>query len=229
MKILDDINRLNLVNQKTEEMPNYDLKKRETSIKIYLNLTGNLIILGVVDNNYIHWASITKTNEIEVNESIFNYISNVKYDIVSSEYKALESVNIRYEELKKWYCSSLTRADENNMAWRTPFGHYYGVDQVKNNGLYFAKDVNCFLASLQKLCHYRESNGNYIIVLRGYYDILSGDKGDYAYYELVKPLIGILEQENYLRVSENDEIRKLYVECMNQCSRLYNQYMTVVR
>lgn len=182
-----------------------------------------------MDNNYIHWASLTKTSDKQVNEKIFNHVANDAFMLVSHEYLALESANIKYKDLRNWFSSRLVREDRHNMAWKTPFGHYYGADQIQYNGKYFAEDVSYYLESLQKICRFREAVGDYSIILRTYLNKLSEDNRDYRYYEEVKPLIGILESEDYLRVSENNEIRELYKKCMDQCANLYNRYMTEVR
>ena len=60
-----DITILNLVNQNTQVIPNYDLSGRETSISIYFNNDNDVIIVGEVDPNYIYWASTTKIYEKE--------------------------------------------------------------------------------------------------------------------------------------------------------------------
>ena len=45
----------------------------------------------------------------------------------------------------------------------------------------------------------------------------------------MKPLISILKCEQYLKLSKNEVVRNLYLECMKQSDVLYNQYMNVAR
>ncbi len=231
MVLLEIYKEYNLVNDQTKVEPNYDLSNRETSISILIDLYGNLIMLGVVDNNYIHWASLTKTEDKYLNEIIFNHLANDKYDKVSYCYKAFREKGIEYEDLKHWYNASLIRDSRYNMAWETPFGHYYASNQIENNGKFFANNVSHFLASLQERCDFRECNGEYIKVLEYYCNVLLNNQMDtnYANYCMVKPIEEILLKEDYLRVSKNSEIRELYIQCMDLISNLYNRYMTVVR
>lgn len=218
----------NLVNHRTMVKPNYDLSNRETSIRIYIDRKGNLITLGIVDNNYIHWASLTKTEDKKLNEIIFNHIANDEYSIVSQEYLALQTKGIKYEDLRQWYGATLTRDSRYNMAWETPFGHYYGADQIDNNGKYFADDVSQYLVILQERCKFRECDGEYIDILNYYRNILLQNDDD-LYYQQIKPLAEMLQKEDYLKVSTNTEIRELYLQCMNIISSLYNCYMSAVK
>lgn len=218
----------NLVNQHTKVESNYDLSSRQSSIKIYIDRKGNLIILGIVDNNYIYWASLTNTDDKELNEKIFNHIANDEFSIVSKEYLALKTRGIEYKDLCQWYSATLVRETKNNMAWKTPFGHYYGTDQINNNGSYFANDVCHLLGTLQSSCEFRECNGEYIKVLDHYRNLLL-QNDDYSYYTQIKSLEEILQKEDYLKVSKNIEIRELYTQCMDIISQLYNCYMSAVR
>ncbi len=231
MDLLEIYKEYNLVNDQTMVKANYDLSKRETSIQILIDRNGNLIILGVVDNNYIYWASLTKTEDKHINEIIFNHLANDPYDKVSHSYQALRTKGIEYEDLKHWYQASLVRESKDNMVWKTPFGHYYGADQIENNGKYFANDVSRFLANLQERCEFRECNGEYIKVLEYYRDVLLHNQmdSDYMIYYKVKPLEEILRKEDYLRVSTNSEIRELYIQCIDVIGNLYNRYMSVAR
>ena len=52
---------------------------------------------------------------------------------------------------------------------------------------------------------------------------------DYSYYHDMKPNIRIIEDENYLKLCPNPEIRNLYLDCVHACRNLYNRYMTAVR
>ena len=65
-------------------------------------------------------------------------------------------------------------------------------------------------------------------ILKNYLSLLTEDK-EYLYYLKMKPLISILKCEQYLKLSKNEVVRNLYLECMKQSDALYNQYMNVVR
>ena len=113
------------------------------------------------------------------------------------------------------------------MIWETPFGHYYG-DNRENNRNYFSNDISNFYEELIKKCNFRIGEGFYVNILKNYLSILKEDS-EYLYYFKIKPLISILECEQYLKLSPNKDVRDLYLECLNECSSLYNKYMNVAR
>lgn len=230
MGIMNNIQQLNLVNQRTQVTPNYDLSNAETSIKIYIHADKYLIVLGVVDNNYIYWASLTKVDSKDENEAIFNYISKGYINMVSTVLIVLRTINISMDELStSFYCGLLKRKKPLDSGWDTPFGFSYGNDSSINLGTCFAKDVDYYFLTLQKLCSYRECDRYYINILNKYYNYLKSGEDDFNHYVLAKPLIEILENEKYLVVSKNEQIRFKYIECMQQSSKLYNNYMSTVR
>lgn len=239
---MDDIESLNLVNQYTRVEPNYKLSGRETSIEIFLNDKDDIIIVGVVDSNYIYWASLTKTYDKEKNEKIFNHIAKGNFKEVSNlhlilksikfSYLILKSIKLSYEDvIKNWYQDRLIRVKEDGRIWKIPFreGEHYSADQVEKNGYYFAASIASFLKDLQEKCKFREADGTYESVLDYCLNILNQDSQDEYYYRKVEPLIHIMEKEKYLLVSKNHKIKKKYIQIMERCSYLYGRYMTAVR
>ncbi|TCL57152.1 hypothetical protein EDD76_10914 [Kineothrix alysoides] len=223
-----EIEQYNQINATTKAIPNYDLSKREKWIELYFDSLGNVLIVGVVDNNYIHWISKTSIESVKINEVIFNHLANDNYLFVSHISQALKPLGIEFEDLKQYYKVTLIHDKEYGHEWKTPFGHYYGKGQVKDNGRFFANDVKNFLAYIQYKCELRECEAQYSNVLESYIDILS--KIDFMYYDSrVKPLQELLEEESYLRISTNNKIKDLYIECMDRISDLYNRYMSAVR
>ncbi|MCK1999631.1 hypothetical protein MPH47_20805 [Psychrobacillus psychrodurans] len=214
----------NLVNESNQVIPNYDLSNKEVYFELYISQERTICIIGKVDNNYICWCSITKLNDKENNEEIFNYIANISFNIFSQEYLVL--AHERYNEIKNWYKCDIARSNIDGMCWRTPFGHYYGDDSVKDNhGKYFARDILHFYEELLEKCNFRINEGLYIDILNNYLYILSKD----VIYNKIKPLISILECESYLRLSPNETVRDLYLRCVKESSSLYNRYMDEVR
>ena len=118
---------LNMVSPNTAVAPNYDLNGRETSLVLYFNEDEDVIIIGAVDVNYVYWVSLTKTHELEKNEAIFNHIVNQPYALVASWHNI---GLLSGDELRRYYRAELRRTNERGMAWRTPFGHYYGQKQA---------------------------------------------------------------------------------------------------
>lgn len=116
------------------------------------------------------------------------------------------------------------------MEWQTPFGHYYGTDEIENNGSFFAKDIHSFPDVLRHRCVAREADGTYLSVMKKYMEILNRTYSDPedAYYNS-ESVIELIECESYLAFSENNEVRTIYAQLCEKCSGLYNAYMTVVR
>lgn len=224
------VEELNLVCEKSAVRPNYDLSGRAPYIKFYFTLAGELILVGEVDNNYIHWLSVTKIDDAGANERIFNHLAGCAwpYPYVSHEYLALRQKGLEYEVLKQAYAARLTPGKEGGTAWETPFGHYYGRDQAENNGRYFAQDVRLFARALQKKCEVRQAGGAYKTILRAYIQAVSAI--DFmSYPNEIEPLAGLLAGESYLALSPDKEVRELYYRCREACGQKYNAYMSAVR
>ena len=216
----------NGVSNKNMEFPAYDLSKKETGIDLYFSNEGDVIIVGTVDNNYIYWLSVTKTEDTKLNEEIFNHVASVEWCRVSRLSRTLKVKGIEYEELAGYYRVQLKRSHEKGMAWKTPFGHYYGEKQRKRNGSFFAKDVKGFVTEINKRCELRECGGRYAEILKNYTEILrEATTYDYTVQQLEK----LLKAEDYLCLSRRDNVREPYLECCAKCSELYNQYMTEAR
>ncbi len=219
---LEELQQYNAVSKKNFVFPQYDLTKKETGMTLYFNSEGEVIIVGTVDN-YIFWLSVTKTEDMALNEEIFNRIDSGKLVRVSYLHKVLAEKNMTFGDLEKYYMVRLKRSHEQNMAWETPFGHYYGKDQAERNGSFFARDVKGFVNEVNKWCEVRECGGMYADILKSYADTLNKAT---EYDTTVQTLQNLLKAEDYLCISEREEVRRLYVECCARCSELYNRYMT---
>lgn len=218
----------NLVCAECAVRPNYDLSSRETYIKLYFTLNRDVIIIGEIDNNYIYWMSITKVDDLEINERIFNHIANEDYRYVTHEYKALKQKGLDCSILRGSYGVRITKEKDERFFWKTPFGHYYGKDQIENNGKFFAEDVSKFIPKLLKKCEIREAGGIYKNVLKQYCTQISAFDC-MSYNSEIKPFSDVLENEGYLILSQDREIRELYGECLRLCNQKYNEYMSAVR
>ena len=220
-----DISKNNLVNKSNQVCPNYDLSKKEVYIKMYLSSEMEICIVGELDNNYIVWCSLTNLSDQEVNAKIFDYIASSNFKIYSTEFKVLGRE--QFEKTRNSFKCIIRKSIIPELSWETPFEHGYGSDK-ENHGAYFSKDVRAFFNDQLNKCDFRISEGCYLDVLKNYYDILKKDT-DYGYYCKMKPLIAILESESYLRLCKDVNVRTLYLKCMEECSTLYNRYMTSVR
>ena len=226
---MKNIEELNLITTNTEVKPSYSLENKETSIKVFFNNAGQVLIVGVVDNNYIYWASLTDSSDKEMNANIFDYISRGTIRKVSHLYQAIEAAGLSYEEIRRWIKICLRRKSDDPMSWLTPFGGNFCSTQIQHNGKFFARDIAGYMDANREKCRFREAGGDYEKVLDYYLSIFDEDDGnDFCYVSLQK-LIHIIESEEYLYGSENPEIRRKYIELRKKAESLYNRYMTVVR
>ncbi len=226
---MQNIEELNLVTDKLAVKPNYSLDNKETCIEVCFNDKDQVLIVGVVDNNYIYWASLTGSADKEMNGYIFDYISRGKIKKVTQFSKALEAAGGSYKEVRRWVKIRLTRKPDDRMSWNTPFGAYYASDQAKYNGQFFAKSISYYMTGIHEKCRLREAGGAYEKVLDYYLTVMDEDDGDANYYFKVKSLINIIESEEYLYGSENPEIRRKYIQLREISERLYNRHMTAAR
>ena len=216
----------NGVSNRNMEFPAYDLTKKETGIDLYFNNEGDVIIVGVVDSTYIYWLSVTRTEDVKLNEQIFNHVANEDWCRVSRMPRTLEVKGLSHKDLAKFYRVHLKRSHLDGMAWETPFGHFYGTKQLKRNGGFFAKDVKGFVTEINKRCELRECDGRYADILKVYAETLQ-TATDYDY--TVQQLEKLLKAEDYLCLSRRDNVRETYLECCTRCSELYGRYMTQAR
>ena len=230
-----DITKINLVNDSTKEEPKYELARKGISITLFFNTNNDLLIVGNVDNNFIHWASLSKTTDREQNEAIFNHIAYEPFEAVAYKVSLLRSVQTGYWDAPRdnpldnpaWHQARLTRIMDGNMLWSTPFGHDYGKEKPAGDS--FARDVESYQYGLLEKCRIREAGGAYEKVLDNCLDkMLKVIDDDYGYPQ-VEELIKIIDQDDYLVSSPNEQIREKYINFLNLKSQLYNQYMTRVR
>ena len=227
LTVPNEMEQYNMINWNNAIIPTYNLTKNETSISLYVNNTGDLIISGnVEETDYIFWLSFTKTDDLEMNERIFNHIANDEMERVSRMYKVLAHHEIPYAVLEEYYMVSLRKSGNKEMAWETPFGHCYGKSQIERNGHFFAKDVKNFVKEVHKRCELRECGGRYEEILRGYIELLENAE---TYTPDVRKLEALLKAEDYLCISETETVRTLYKKCCKRCSELYNHYMSLAR
>lgn len=221
-----ELEQYNAVNKKNFVIPRYNVLKKETSITLYFNTAGEVIIVGTAGEEYVFWLSVTGTEDVELNGQIFNHITNDELNYVTRLDKALAQKNIDYETLAGYYKVCLTQSLSPDIAWETPFGHGYSKSQRENNGDFFAQDVRQFVSTVRLRCGLREGGGAYVTVLEQYAAFL---KSAEKYALEVQMLQELLQGEDYLVLSENEQVRKLYLECRERCACLYNQYMMEAR
>lgn len=215
--------------------PNYQPNPVNRRIDFYYGDRNDLIIIGLADNCYIYWLSVTKLNDTETNRAIFDYISQLEPTVFGHEYIALKTTNYTFEDLRCFYHDSLhpaqarVRYDE-RLLWVTPFGGNYLSEQAAHHGKFFARDVCANYKKLKARCKLREADGLYLAVMRRYLEVLQVHHNDpRADYAAACELIELIRSERYLLCSDNMEVRELYILLEQRCSEIYNAYMTAVR
>lgn len=224
-KILPEIERYNEVNRKNFEIPSYDATQAERRIELYFNNAGEVVIIGWAGVKYIYWLSVTKTEDVELNERIYTRIANEPLTYVTCLSKALGSVNLTCGALEEYYKAELKwkpeprRKKEILATWETPFGRVYTKEEAEKNGGFFACDVRQYIPKLHAQCQCRECGGSYIVVLKQYAEEL---KATTEYDDRVRVLQELLETEAYLILSQQEEISMLFRYCRTRCKELQN-------
>lgn len=197
-----DIRKYNCVTPENAAQPKYTPNPADRKAEVYYTDKGQVIIVGVADNNFIYWLSVTRMDDLSTNRAIFAEITANEPKLYGHFYLALEKTKYSYEAVKGMYSAVLRQAE-------MIVPHY---EETK------------------KLCQMREVRGKYIEILRCYLDMLGTTTGDarkdYAQHEA---LIKLIKSEKYLRLSDNDTVRQLYKQLENRCCRIYQDYMTEAR
>lgn len=221
--ILPEIEQHNHVTRKNFVIPFYDTTKVERRLQLYFNNSGELLMMGWAGDQYVFWLSITRTDDVELNERIFYHVSYEKLQRVTTRDKALAAINISNSDLEGYYLAELKcklemqRKKENIPTWETPFGHEYEKEQAEQNGAVFAKDVQNYVSQIYQWCELRECDGHYKAVLELYASEL---KETEEYSSRVQLLQELLKSESYLILASNEEIRGLYRYCCAKCREL---------
>lgn len=223
----DLIERYNFVCAESAVRPNYDVSVRTTNIRLYFTPEEDVIIVGEFDNNYIYWLSVTKADDCEKNEQIFNRVSRAEYQFVSNESKAMRQAGLDYGALRHALGARLTRSEnkKGEPVWETSFGHSYAVEAC--TGQFFASDVLSFVRNTQTQCAFREAKGAYKNVLRAYPEMIA-PLDPLRYHSDIEPIHRLLAKEGCLVFSKDPEIRALYTQCLDMCNQKYNDYMSAM-
>ncbi|GHU56154.1 hypothetical protein FACS1894132_13240 [Clostridia bacterium] len=220
-----DESKIELVNSKNLTTPRYDLSNRKTYLEIYLCYNQNICIVGRFDPNYIYSCSFSTISDVDRIRKIMINLSKNQITEVTNLRQVLEN-NIF--KLDKCYKFDFLRISE----VYCPLRSYFNIDRIYEDD-YFFKKINIYFNSLLEHSVLRLADEKYVKVLEYYLELLSCiDKNDmqYAdYYEKMKPLINIISEEKYLKLSQNSNIRELYWKIEETISSLYGAYMDKYR
>lgn len=92
--------------------PNYTPDPRDRLIKAYYGEDNDIIIVGVADNCYIYWFSVTKTDDAETNRMILEWLNICVPTKFGHGYIAVKKTRYTYEQIRNFYCAEIKNADE---------------------------------------------------------------------------------------------------------------------
>ncbi len=219
-----DVYRLNQVAQFDPIEPPYpqDLSKRRVIEFAYLP-HDEVLIMASMDGQYPCWVSRTGVHDIGTNTAIADAILFDDFSTFASLHPRLGALTEdRYR--RRFYLSGTDI--------KTPFDYGFSSepDQVKYWGQHVARGISGHYLRIRELCTYRELDGQYLGFLKAYLAMLQTRSGDAVRdYEDKRNLIGLLTDEDYLYVSDDEAIRSTYVRIRHEIGDLYNSYMTIVR
>lgn len=222
-KGLPEIELYNAVSKKICDIPSYNALKAEKRISLYFNTTGEVIIVAWAGEKYVFWVSSTPTEDVKKNGEIFYHIAYEDLNYVTEFSRALEVLGTCKNELAACFrlelrCETGIKLKKNELPnWETPFGHPYLKTQKEQNPLIFAEDVKQCVANQIKRCEIRECGGSYRILLKHYEEELKRAK---RYDEPCRWLEELLKKEEYLCLSEDEDIRTSYLNCIYRCADL---------
>ena len=221
-----DIKSLNQISKYEIIKPNYkqDLSKKRFLQFVFLP-NNKVLLLGSMDIQYPYWVSITNIDDIKTNALISN-------SILFDDFTSFISIwDIKLRELLR-YKYHRSFFFENNVV-KTPFGTIFSSDseQIKKWGELTAKSILKHYQNLKNLCAFRECDGKYENILNEYLKILKtkSSKDIVKDYKSKENLIKIIQSEDYLFLSDNEIIAKVYLEVTEKINDLYNRYMTIIK
>ena len=197
-----NIRNYNCVTPENAVIPRYTPDPADRRVQVYYTDREQVIIVGAADNNYICWLSVTRMQDLAANRAAFTEITANAPKLYGHLDSALKKTKYSYEQVREMYCAELQQAEMIVPHWE----------------------------ETKKLCRMREAGGRYIEILRCYLNMLgavTGDaRADYAKHEV---LIRLISSEQYLRLSDSEDVRALYRQLERRCERLYQDYMTEAR
>lgn len=216
-----DISKYNFITDEDLVKPNYDLSKYPYKIRVVFERSGNVIILGMV-NDYVYWASYTNIEDTEINAAIFNEITCKDLSRISREYELIPKLEIDWDDYHYLFRAEVTPREDGG--FDTTFGHGYSAEGSEC-GNWFASDLRRYFARMRELCKVREQDGLYVGMLAKYLKQLQQftweDYGDDS------SIRKIIENERYLVLSDDEVVRNVYLDCVRRLNSIYCEYMSM--
>lgn len=219
-----DASKYNMITEDTLVKPCYDLSKYPSKIRVVFRRSGNVLILGMV-NDYVFFAAYTDVEDTEINAAVFNEIARRDLSRISDEYELVPKVGIDRGDYRFYFSADITPRKDGG--FDTPFGHIY-PDDGGECGSRFASDLKSCFTRMRELCKARERDGLSEEVLSKHLKEL--EKLTWEDYGLKDRAIrDMIKDERYLALSDNDAIRELYLKCAGKLYSIYCEYMSRTR
>ena len=219
-----------LLKGKDPDIPKYHVSQKYRHLRFYLMHNGDLYIKGSADHQFCNLFVKTtvfdsKGIPLIYDKAMFGHLDEKNLFLIPDglekipETKLLLSVHGLAGEI--WQCEAADGITE----WHTPFGHIY-KGQQEYHGTYFAGDIRRHWDTMKEKCKYREADGTCETAMAFRLSLLD-HKGKDAVnaYESLKPLLDIIADEGYLKLSDNKKIRDLAVRSAAVSYNMYQEYM----
>ena len=194
--------------------PGYAFNPDLRHMKFYITHDGELYIIAMADPQYCFLfvrTTVFDKNDIAdfYSKCIFSPLDDTPVYFMPDGWEHIpethELLNIQHfgQEIHQ------AKAEGQAAAWHTPFGHIY-QEQPENHGFYFAEDIQKYYDLMRKKCVFREAEGTYSVTMKKQLDELyAAGEDKVKAYESLNPLLDIIAEEEYLKLSDRPIIRGL--------------------
>ncbi|MBR2802354.1 MAG: hypothetical protein IKE21_07155 [Erysipelotrichaceae bacterium] len=181
-----------------------------------------VVLLGSSGGYYPYWISETDIRDIETNTAILESMLHQDFSSFTDMSRGIS------RKLKDCYRRRIIVSGKDV---KTPFDHGYAKEQPQYWSRFIAGDICSHYRRIKELCRERELEGRYLGFLETYLEKLETETSSDPVkdYEGKKILMDLIRSEDYLLVSDNQEIRDTYIRIRDVIAELYNSYMSIVR
>jgi len=211
----------NLISKMTSKMPSYNPSISYPVIEVSFRYDGTVALKRYIDGNYITWFALAN-----IEEELSPYIKEILHDEIvhfSDDYIQFNSHG--YSDYVYWYTFRI-RCDV--QGWLTPFGHGYSMKQPENIPGFIAKDLKEYYWKLKQAALLRDNTIDYKAMVDSYTEQYSTQL-DPMLYPSMAALHLVVDNDKYLLLSDNENLRDSYIKCLKAQRVLYNRYMTLAR
>ena len=182
-----------------------------------------VLLLGSMDGQYPYWVSVSNVKDTETNTEILNRILFDEFTEFTRTWPILDGM--MQHRYRRRFCLR-------NGEITTPFD--YGISSEPGQQAYWgsmmAKAIYRHWHEIRDLCRYRELDGRYLEFLKEYLNLMkTRTSDDVRNYEDKRILMKLINSEDYLFQSEDENIRATYILIREEIDSMYNHYMTIVR